>query len=314
MGTILSNRKEENNQNLAGLLKSLDTECKNCAPTSPLECITRCQVYKLRNELRNLRETMDNPNYKKELFNVLKNQTRFQLLKEMVKGRCPVNQLLEVLKKKGYNCSRQDLIEEYLHPLMRVGLAAEARDEYGITMFGGRLMELLEYFPEFAKVLPANSECYEETLIQSLLSGPKTFEDIEALISPKSTSRTLKRLRSADLIETPAKRDYIFFFKTIRDPAKEPLTASERKIYDFLTDDGISAGKLAKEAGLSARRTYKCLRSLKGKKLIFIRRTPKLYALTSKGEKLAIILQELEQIVEDTRDSSKQVIRENPLY
>jgi DNA-binding HxlR family transcriptional regulator len=311
MGTIqILSRKGENNQDLAGMLKSLEAECRNCAPTSPLECITRCQAYKLKNELRKLRETIDNPNYIKELFNVLKNEARFHLLQAIVNGKCSVSQLHQVLKKIGYSYSRQSLSEEYLGPLIRVGLAAEVRDEYCKTMFGGRLTESLENFPEFAEVLPANSECYEETILQSLLSGPKTFEGIEALISPKSTSRTLKRLRSVGLIETPIERDYIFFFKTIRDPKKETLTVSERKIYDSLTDEGSSVGKLAKDVGLSVRRTYRCLRRLKGKKLIFVRRAPKVYALTCKGEKLALVLQELQQIVEDTWASSKQVMQD----
>jgi DNA-binding PadR family transcriptional regulator len=61
------------------------------------------------------------------------------------------------------------------------------------------------------------------------------------------------------------------------------------------------------------RRTYRCLRGLKGKKLIFIRRTPKVYALTCKGEMLASVLQELQQIVEDTWNSSKQVVQDNAL-
>ena len=129
-------------------------------------------------------------------------------------------------------------------------------------------------------MLPAHSECYEEILLQSLLSGPKTFEDIEALISPKIASRILKRLRSVGLIETPEERDYIFFFKSKRDPNKETFSDTERKVYDSIPTEGISAGKLAKETGLSMRRTYKYLRGLKGKKLIFIRRTPKAYGLT----------------------------------
>ena len=196
-------------------------------------------------------------------------------------------------------------------PLIRVGLATEVRDEYCTTMFGGRLTEILENSPEFVEMLPARSECHEETLLQSLLSGPKTFEGIEALISPKSISRTLNRLRSVGLVETPIERDYIFFFKTKRDPKKENLTASERKIYDALTDEGTPAKKLAKDTELSMRRTYKCLRGLKGKKLIFIRRTPKVYALTCKGEKLASVLQELQQIVEDTWNSSKLVVQDD---
>jgi hypothetical protein len=81
--------------------------------------------------------------------------------------------------------------EEYIQPLMQVGLATEARDEYYATTFGGRLTEVLDNFPEFAEVLPAHSECYEETLLRALLSGPKTFETIQTVISPKVASRIL---------------------------------------------------------------------------------------------------------------------------
>ena len=160
-------------------------------------------------------------------------------------------------------------------------------------------------------MLPAHSECYEEILLQSLLSGPKTFEDIEALISSKIASRILKRLRSAGLIETPVERDYIFFFKSKRDPNKEDFAVPERKVYDMIPDEGIPAGRLTKETELSMRRTYKYLRSLKGKKLVFVRKTPKVYGLTGKGEKLAAVLKELQQIVEDTWNSSEQVMNNN---
>ncbi|HMK95142.1 MAG TPA: winged helix-turn-helix domain-containing protein [Candidatus Limnocylindrales bacterium] len=312
MGNVLTPmRKTENNRDLADMLKTLDAECRNCAPITPLECINRCQVYKLKNELRRLREAMDNPNYIKELFNVLKNETRLHILQAIVNGRYSVSQLQQELKKTGHSHSQDTLNEEYLRPLMAVGLATEARDMYYATTFGGRLTELLESFPEFAGMLPAHSECYEEILLQSLLSGPKTFEEIEALISSKIASRILKRLRAVGLIITPDERDYIFFFRSKRDPNKETLTATEQKIYGTIPNEGISAGKLAKETDLSTRRTYKYLRGLKGKKLIFVRRTPKAYGLTCKGETLASILQELQEIVEDTWSSSEQVIQHN---
>jgi predicted transcriptional regulator len=175
-------------------------------------------------------------------------------------------------------------------------------------MFGGRVAELLEAVPKFAQMLPANSECHEEILLQSLLCGSKTFEDVEAAITPNCTSRTLKRLRLTGLIETPVERDYVFYFKTIRNLNQETTTDSQRKIYGVLRDEGSSAGQLAKDSGLSLRRTYRCIKGLKGKKLIFLRRTPKLYALTSKGEALSLVLRELKQIVEDTWISSKQVM------
>jgi DNA-binding HxlR family transcriptional regulator len=312
MGNVLqTNLKGENSRDLASMLKTLDAECRNCAPTSPLECITRCQVYKLKNELRKLRETMDNPNYIKELFNVLKNETRLHILKAIVNGRYSVSQLQQELKKTGHSHSQDTINEEYLQPLMAVGLATESRDEYYATTFGGRLTTLIGAFPEFTEMLPSHSECYEETLLRALLSGPKTFEEIESLISSKIASRILKRLRSVGLIETPEERDYIFFFRSKRDPGKETFTDTERKVYEAISAEGISAGKLAKETGLSMRRTYKYLRGLKGKKLVFIRKTPKAYGLTGKGETLASILQELQQIVDETWSFSQQVINSN---
>lgn len=162
-------------------------------------------------------------------------------------------------------------------------------------------------FPDFAKVLPAHSECYEELLLKALLVGPKTFQDIETVIPPKIASRILKRLRTVGLIETPIERDYIFFFRTKRDPNKETFNETERKVYDTIPDQGISAGKLAKQTGLSMRRTYKYIRGLKGKKLVFLRRTPKAYGLTDRGQQLATVLEELEQIVEKTKGFSQQI-------
>ncbi len=254
---------------------------------------------------------MDNPNYIKDLFNVLKNETRLHILKAIVNGRYSVSQLQQELKKTGHSHSQDTINEEYIQPLMQVGLATEARDEYYATTFGGRLTEVLGDFREFVDMLPSHSECYEETLLRALLSGPKTFDGIETVISPKVASRILKRLRTVGLIETPIERDYVFFFKSKRDPKKETLSKTEQTIYDAITSEGISAGKLARLTGLSMRRTYKYLRGLKGKKLVFVRKTPKAYGLTGKGETLASILQELTQIVDETWSSSEQVINGN---
>jgi predicted transcriptional regulator len=308
MKAALSEQNREKKQDLSEMLKALDAECRNCAPLNPLECVTRCKTWKLKNELRRLRETMDNPDFIKDLFNVLKNETRLHILNAIVKGRYSVSQLQEELKKAGYMHSQDTIAEEYLRPLLDVGLAAEAREEYYATIFGGRLTELLETFPEFVNVLPAHSECYEETLLSALLAGPKTFQEVEELISPKIASRVLKRLKAGELIETPEDRDYVFFFRSKRDPNKEAFSETERKVYFSLPEEGISAKKLAEKTGLSIRRIYKYLRGLKGKKLVFTRKTPKLYGLTAKGEKLASLLQGLQKLVEEVWNSSEQVI------
>jgi len=301
-------RNPEKSHGLAEMLRTLDAECRDCAPLTPLECITRCNIWKMKNELRRLRETMDNPNFIKDLFNALKNNTRLRILKAIVKGRYSVSKLQEELKKAGHSHSQETISEEYLRPLLEVGLAAEAQDQYYATTFGGKLTELLGGFPEFVDTLPAHSECYEETLLNALLSGPKTFGDMKAFISPKVASRILKRLKTADLIENSKERDYVFFFRTRREPNKETLSSTMRKVYDNISDQGISAKKLAEKTGISLRRTYKYLRGLKGKKLVFIRRTPKVYNLTDKGERLASLLRELQNLIEETWNFSEQIV------
>jgi predicted transcriptional regulator len=251
---------------------------------------------------------MDNPNFIKDLLNVLKNATRLHILRAIVKGRYSVTKLQEELKKVGFSHSCDTINQEYLQPLIAVGLAAEAQDQYYATTFGGRLNQLLDDFSEFVDVLPARSECYEETVLDALLSGPKKFEDIEAYVSPKVASRILKRLKTVDLIETPEERDYVFFFQSKRDPGKESFSSTERKVYGNIPEEGISARKLAEKNGISLRRTYKYLRGLKGKKLVFARKTPKLYGLTLKGEKLASLLHDLQGLAEDVWQSSWHVV------
>jgi len=312
MGTVLSPiRKGDNNRDISAMLKSLDAECRNCFPMTPLQCINGCQVYKLKNELRNLRGTMNSPNYMTELFNVLKNETRLQILQAIANARCSLRQLQQELKKTGHSHSQENINEEYLRPLMSAGLANEARDEYYATTFGSRITEMLGCFPEFAEKLPPHSECHEEMLLQSLLSGPKTFEEVKALISAKTTSRMLKRLRSAKLIKTPRRRSYVFFCKSKRDPNLETFKDTQRRVYDAIVDEGISAGNLAEAVGFAVRTVYRCVRGLKGKKLVFTRRIPKVYSLTCEGEKLAAVLLEVQEIVEDTWNSSEIVVHDN---
>ena len=300
-------RGTSKNQDLAEMLQTLNAECRKCAPLSPLRCITYCDVWKLKNELRRLRETMDNPNFLKDLFNVLKNETRLQILTAIVKARYSVDQLQQELRKAGYSHSQDTINQEYLRPLIDVGLASEAHDEYFATTFGGRLIEMLEDFPDFASALPAHSECYEESLLNALLTGPKTFQEVETFVSPKVASRVLKRLKASGLIETPEEREYVFFFKSKRDPKKETLAEMEKKVYDEIPEEGVSAKKLAEKTRLSIRRIYKYLRGLKGKKLVFARKTPRAYDLTVKGKKLASLLQELQNVVEKTWETSEQV-------
>ena len=65
---------------------------------------------------------MNNPNYVNELFNVLKNDVRFHLIQIIVNGRYSVSKLQKELTKKGHRISQRNICDEYLHPLMTIGL------------------------------------------------------------------------------------------------------------------------------------------------------------------------------------------------
>ena len=259
-------RSTKKNRDFPAMLRVLDEECRKCTPLTPLECISRCKTWKLKNELRILHKTMENPDFMKDLMNVLKNDMRLHILMTTAKSHYSVRKLQQELRKMGHSHSQDTIVKEYLHPLVEVGLAVEAQDQYYATTFGGRLTELIEGSIDTLKFLPVHSGCYEETVLNALLSGPKTFEDVNGLVSQNIVSRILRRLKNVGLVETPRERDYIFFFRSKRDPAKEKFSFTESKVYDYVSDKGISAQKLAEKTGLTTRTTYKYLRGLKGKK------------------------------------------------
>jgi len=296
---------------MAAMLKILDEKCRTCTPLTPFECISSCKTWKLKNELRRIHKTIENPDFMKNLMNTLKNDTRLHILMTIAKGHYSARKLQQEVRKAGHSCSQVTTVEEYLHPLMEVGLALEAQDQYYATTFGARLSKLIEGSANIVSLLPAQSECYEETLLKALLSGPKTFEDINGFVSRKIVPRVLRRLETLDLVETPRERAYIFFFRSKRDPAKEKFSSAKSKVYNGIPDEGISVPKLAEKTGFTIRAIYKCLRRLRGKKLVFTRKMPRTYCLTAKGEELTLLLDELYAMVEETLISSEQVFRDN---
>ncbi|HYA77529.1 MAG TPA: winged helix-turn-helix domain-containing protein [Verrucomicrobiae bacterium] len=301
----------EKNIDFAAMLKILDEKCRKCTPITPLECISRCKTWKLKNELRILHKNSENPDFIKDVMNVLKNETRLQILMMINKGRYSISKLQQQLRKAGHSLSQDNMMEEYLNPLLEAGLALEVQDLYRTTTFGSRLTELIQSSANILSHLPAHSECHEETVLKALLSGPKTFDYIAGVVPQKIVSRILRRLEKAGLVETPKERAYIFFFRSKRDPAKEKFSYAESKVYNSIFGEGISAQKLVEKTGFVMRTVYKSLRGLRGKKLVFNRKMIKGYCLTAKGEKFALVLDELYSLVEETMSSSEQVFKDN---
>src|SRR5208283_974360 len=109
-------RSVEKNRDFPAMLRILDEECRKCTPLTPLECISRCKTWKLKNELRILHKNSENPDFVKDVMNVLKNGTRLQILMMIAKGHYSVHKLQQQLRKTGPSLSQDNILEEYLRP------------------------------------------------------------------------------------------------------------------------------------------------------------------------------------------------------
>ena len=299
----------EKHANLVDILKSLEEKCKSCNPLSPITCITDCKTWRLKNQLRKINEKMQKPNFVEQLLNTLKNGRRLQILDLISRQDYSLPQLQQKLTSFGYHHSQQTIVEEYVNPLVEVGLVQEAQNPFHATVLGRKVNEFVKNFQDLENVLPPHSECYEETILDALLERPRTYQDARMMIPTKSVARVLSRLQRTGLIETSKEKNYIFIFKTRRDSNLETFSPTERRVYQNIPADGVSAKKLSEKTGISLRRTYKYLRKLKGKKLVFTRKEPLAYSLTSKGAEVATMLRAIRNLANETQTITAQLLR-----
>jgi predicted transcriptional regulator len=244
------------------------------------------------------------------LLNTLKNKRRSQLLEIISKEHHSLKQLQQELRKLGFTHSQQTIIEEYVNPLITVGLADEHQNLYQPTLFGRKISDLTKNFRDLEDLLSPHSECYEEITLHALMKGSRTYESLAEIIPEKSVARVLSHLQKAALAETSADKDYVFFFTTKRNPHKSNLSPTEKKIYERVPMEGISARKLAREAGISLRRTYKYLRKLKGKKLVFTRKRPTSYSITAKGVKVGTMLEAMHKLATEALTATAHLVED----
>jgi len=273
-----------------------------------MTCVTACNLWKLKNENRNLFEKLRKSTFTEDLLNTLKNKRRLQILGAISTERQSANGFRQRLKRLGYSHSQRTIVEEYINPLIRVGLLENHQSQYHATVFGVRISKLIGDFLELGDVLPPHSECCEEAVLDILLEKPRTHEEFARLVPKKSLGRVIKRLHVAGLIETAADKDYVFFFRTKRDQDNEQLSPTQKKVYENVPDEGIPARRLANKTGISLRRIYKYIRGLKGRKLIFVRKKPKTYSLTAKGIRTARMLRDIMGLVAEVSEAAKLVV------
>ena len=284
-----------NSENLAEVFKQAEIFCQNCKVISPMICIQKCEIWKAKNELLEINKLLQENNHPRELFNAAKNKRRLKIMDALTERTCGIRELQEFLKKNGYYHSQRTITNEYLKPLLKVGLVKKYGNRYSSTLYGRKFHDILSKFND-EKMLPTHSQCYEESILMHLTGEPKSYDELAELVTHKSLSRILKRLREVGLITKSHSSDYVFYFRTKKD-TNVTFSPTEKKVYETIPETGISARALSAKAGISIRRTYKYLRRLTKKRLVFARKRPRTYELTSAGRETAACLEEMTKLV-----------------
>jgi predicted transcriptional regulator len=281
-------------KSLLEIREHAENYCKNCETVSPMICVEHCDVWKVKNEILEIRRIVNQKDHAIRLLNVLKNERRLKILDALVERPCSLKELQECLRKMGYQHSRSTIISAYVKPLLDTGLIKRERARYRLTFYGKSFHGILKGF-FLRDLLPIHSCCYEEVVLRELKAKPKTFNELAILVSPKSLSRVLTRLRKRGLITRNPRSDYVFYHK-IKGRPEIRLSPTEKRIFKVVTKTGISARSLSKEVGINLRRTYKYLRRLRDKKLVFALKMPRTYELTQSGTEIAHLLEEVARL------------------
>ena len=131
----------------------------------------------MKNELRILHKNIENPDFKRDLMNVLKNDTRLHILMMIAKGHYSVHKIQQELRKTGHSLSQDNIVEEYLRPLLEVGLAVEAQDCYYTTTFGGQTHRIDRRFSELSELATGSIPNATRKLYSKLYSAdPKPLK------------------------------------------------------------------------------------------------------------------------------------------
>lgn len=287
---------------LVQIIKEADDICQHCESISPMICIERCEIWKAKNDFFEMNGVLCEDGYIHNLLNAVKNDRRQKVIWALSEHPRSIKGLQEYLKSKGYYHSQQTIADAYVEPLVKTGLVSKDGNRHKLTLYGRKFIDILNKF-NVENPLPSHSRCYEEKLLKKLKDGPKSHADLARSVTQKSLSRSLKRLIENGLATKSKTLDYVFYFRTKKVP-KKAFSPTEKKIYEIIPDVGISARELSKEIGINLRRTYKYLRRLRKRRLVFTRKKPRTYELTASGIELANFLEETAKLVSDTSRAS----------
>jgi len=291
-----------NSAELVEILKQADKICQYCEPISPMICVERCEIWRAKNEFLEMNGMLCADEHVHDLLNAVKNDRRQTVIEALAERPRGIKGLQEYLKSKGYYHSQHTIASEYVQPLIKAGLVKRDDVKYKLTLYGQKFRDVSNRF-NVENSLPPHSRCYEEIVLKKLKDGPKAYADLLESLTQKSLSRSLSRLTENGLITKSQTPEYVFYFRTKKVP-KKPFSPTEKKVYETIPEVGISARELSERGGINLRRTYKYLRRLRKRRLVFTRKKPRTYELTPSGIELANFLEETANLILDASKAS----------
>ena len=292
----------DNRGELVEILKEAESACQHCGPISPTICVETCDIWKAKNEFLEMNGILCSDDYSNNLLNVVKNDRRQNVVEALSERSRSIEELQAYLREKGYYHSRRTITDTYVEPLKSVGLVKNYGNKYKLTLFGRKFQSILST-SRVKDALPSNSNCYEEIVLRTLEDGPKTNLDLAGSVPQGILSRSIQRLTKKGMVTRSESPDYVFYFRTKRIPKKQ-FTPTEKTVYDAIPEAGMSARELSETVGTNLRRTYKYLRRLRKRRLVFTRKRPRTYELTPSGRKVADFLEATTNLVSDASQAS----------
>jgi len=282
---------------LTEALGRAESYCKDCKIASPMVCVERCDVWRVKHEILEVKRFVNENMHTRQLLNAVKNKRRLKILDAFCERSLSVRELQRHLRESGFRHSRSTILEAYLKPLLRVGLVGEDGVRFRATFYGRMVQGLLSEHGSMG-LLPLHSCCYEEVVLKELCT-PKTFGELATLVPPKSLSRILMRLRAKGLLAEKPRSNYVLYHR-VKGKLRMPLSPTEKRVFEAIPQTGIAIRSLSSAVGINIRRTFKYLHRLREKKLVFALKTRRTYELTVQGRDIANILDEIEKLAESS--------------
>jgi predicted transcriptional regulator len=296
-------------RNLAEIIERAESCCKDCKSSSPMVCMERCDVWRVKNEIRETRRLVGESHHSKHLLNVLKNQRRLAILGKLCETPLSLKELQRALRGMGFIHSQSTIRLAYVKPMLQVGLVKEEAGGFKVTFYGRKVNDALNSLGSLEQ-LRTHSCCYEETVLKEF-AKPRTFDELAARVPRKSLARILMRLRMKGLLTKSLSNHYVYYHRA-KNKTRRKLSPTERRMFELIPPEGIPAKQLSKVVGINQRRTYKYLRRLREKNLVIALRANRTYKLTQAGQQVLNVLVEIENLAAKDLNMPAPIARVSP--